>query len=100
MTKVIAKQEKAHQPFMHGYNASAIKNWSPETDKYAIYFRSRVPLAERIPPFAATQANPKLNAEPQVMNLSADYDKTDTMFKYNDTFCCNLLKYWQYTDLY
>lgn len=100
MTKVIAKQEKAHQPFMHGYNASAIKNWSPETDKYAKYFRSRVPLAERIPPFAATQANPKLNAEPQVMNLSADYDKTDTMFKYNDMFCCNLLKYWQYTDLY
>ncbi|MEK3888292.1 endo-beta-N-acetylglucosaminidase [Bacillus sp. FSL K6-3431] len=96
----MTKQDKAHQPFMHGYNANDMKNWSPETDKYAKYFRSRVPLAERIPPFSATQANPNLNAGPQVMNLSADYDKKDTVFKYNDTFCCNLLKFWQYTDLY
>lgn len=85
---------------MHGYNADNIKNWSPETDKHAKYLRSRVPLAERIPSFSATQANPKLSAEPQVMNLSADYDKENTSFKYNDTYCCNLLRFWQYTDLY
>ncbi|MFS0614211.1 endo-beta-N-acetylglucosaminidase [Lederbergia ruris] len=35
-----------------------------------------------------------------MINLSADYDKQDTAFKYNDTFCCNVLKFWQYTDLY
>lgn len=34
------------------------------------------------------------------MNLSADYDKEKTGYKYNDTFCSNLLKFWQYTDLY
>lgn len=64
-----------HQPYMHGYNVDQIKSWSPETDRFAKYFRSRVPLAERIPAFAPTQANPALSAEPQVMNLSADYDK-------------------------
>ncbi|WP_318615649.1 endo-beta-N-acetylglucosaminidase [Sporosarcina sp. YIM B06819] len=91
---------KAHQPTMYGYNANELKNWSPSTDKYAKYCRSRVPLANRIPAFAATQANPTLSAEPQVMNLSADYDKDSTGFKYSDSFCRNLLKFWQYTDLY
>ena len=94
------RQAKTHQPTMYGYNVNELKNWSPSNDKYAKYCRSRVPLAKRIPTFAATQANPTLSAEPQVMNLSADYDKDSTGFKYGDTFCRNLLKFWQYTDLY
>ncbi|MBO0600586.1 hypothetical protein I2483_02825 [Sporosarcina sp. E16_3] len=94
------KQAISHQPNLHGYNANELKNWTPQTDKHAKYFRSRVPLAKRIPSFSATQANPKLSAEPQVINLSADYDKETTSFKYSDSFCRNLLKFWQYTDLY
>ncbi len=94
------KRQRSHLPSMHGYNANDIKNWNPETDENAKYFRSRVPLAERIPTFSPTQANPRLSAEPQVMNLSADYDKENEGFKYNERFCCNVLKFWQYTDLY
>ncbi|MFF2502642.1 hypothetical protein ACFVTY_04530 [Streptomyces sp. NPDC058067] len=90
-----------HQPFMHGYNAASIKNWSPQTDRYAKYFRSRVPLATRIAPFAATQANPALATGPQLMNLSYDYDNSFfTAYKYNDVFARRLLRFWQYTDLY
>lgn len=92
----------AHQPYMYGYNAEQLKNWSPETDRYAKYFRSRIPIAERIPAFSATQANPLLSTEPQVMNLSADYDKDEVFdsFRYNDAFSRNLLNFWQYTDIY
>lgn len=91
----------AHQPSMHGYNAAQIKNWSPATDPLARYFRSRVPLAPRIAPFAATQANPALATGPQLMNLSYDYDNSFfTAFKYNDVYARRILRFWQYTDLY
>ncbi|KUJ67722.1 hypothetical protein ACZ90_26030 [Streptomyces albus subsp. albus] len=90
-----------HQPYMHGYDAAALKNWSPETDRWARYFRSRVPLAPRISPFAPTQADPALATGPQVMNLSYDYDNSFfTAHKYNDVFARRLLRFWQYTDLY
>jgi len=94
------ENENLHQPAMHGYHAKDMKHWSPETDPYAKYLRSRVPLAKRIPPFAATQANPELSPKPQVMNLAPDYNNRKTSYKYNDTFCCNLLKFWHYTDFY
>lgn len=51
------------QPYLHGYNAKELKNWSPETDPYAKYFRSRVPLAKRIEPFQPTQAHPQLTQD-------------------------------------
>ncbi|MEV0266969.1 hypothetical protein AB0I49_37300 [Streptomyces sp. NPDC050617] len=96
-----APDRAPHQPFMHGYDAAALKRWSPESDPHARYLRSRVPLAERIAPFAATQANPKLATAPQLMNLSFDYDNSFfTAFKYNDTFARRLLRFWQYSDLY
>ncbi|WP_409345558.1 endo-beta-N-acetylglucosaminidase [Paenibacillus sp. MBLB4367] len=90
----------SRQPRMHGYNAEDVKTWSPENDKDAKYFRSRVPLAKRIAPFVPTQAKPSLSAEPQVMNLSADYSKERKSYRYADAFCRNLHKFWQYTDLY
>ncbi|MFI8997484.1 hypothetical protein [Streptomyces sp. NPDC053542] len=90
-----------HQPFMHGYDAAALKSWSPETDRWARYFRSRVPLAARIPAFAATQADPHLATGPKLMNLSYDYDNSFfTAYKYGDVFARRLLRFWQYTDLY
>ncbi|MFM9369428.1 endo-beta-N-acetylglucosaminidase [Streptomyces sp. Da 82-17] len=90
-----------HQPYMHGYNAASLKNWSPQTDRWARYFRSRVPRAARIAPFAATQADPDLATGPQLMNLSYDYDNSFfTAYKYNDVYARRLLRFWQYTDLY
>ncbi|NBE55631.1 endo-beta-N-acetylglucosaminidase [Streptomyces boluensis] len=90
-----------HQPYLHGYNAASLKSWSPESDRYAKYFRSRVPLATRIAPFAATQADPELATGAQLMNLSYDYDNSFfTAYKYNDVFARRLLRFWQYTDLY
>lgn len=94
------KEYKSNQPFIWGYNAKGLKNWSPETDRHAQYLRSRVPINHRIPDFKETQANPSLSTAPQVMNLSADYDKEKTAVRYSDMFSSNLLKFWQYTDLY
>ncbi|MFC9246172.1 hypothetical protein ACFT7S_19855 [Streptomyces sp. NPDC057136] len=90
-----------HQPYMHGYDAASILSWSPDSDRWAKYFRSRVPLATRIAPFAATQADPRLKTAAKVMNLSYDYDNSFfTAYKYNDVFSRRLLRFWQYTDLY
>ncbi|WP_237712593.1 endo-beta-N-acetylglucosaminidase [Paenibacillus elgii] len=90
------------QPYLYGYNAKQIKEWTPESDPYAKYFRSRVPLAKRIGAFQPTQAHPELTSTAQVMNLSADYDKEEWFegYRYNDSFSRNVLKYWQYQDIY
>ncbi|MDK8183593.1 carbohydrate-binding protein [Paenibacillus sp. UMB4589-SE434] len=90
------------QPFLHGYNAKQMKEWTPESDPYAKYMRSRVPLAQRIQPFQPTQAHPELTTTAQVMNLSADYDKEEWFegYRYNDSFSRNVLKNWQYQDIY
>ncbi|MFG2648765.1 hypothetical protein [Streptomyces sp. NPDC048436] len=90
-----------HQPFMHGYDAEALKSWSPGVDRWARYFRSRVPLAQRIAPFPATQARPRLPTGAQVMNLCNDYDGAFfTARKYDDAFARRLLRFWQYSDFY
>ncbi|MGW6154760.1 endo-beta-N-acetylglucosaminidase [Streptomyces sp. NPDC055144] len=89
------------RPYMHGYDAAALKSWSPGTDRWARHFRSRVPLAPRIAPFPATQAHPDLATGPQLMNLTYDYD--DAFFtarKYGDAFARRLLRFWQYSDFY
>lgn len=90
------------QPYLHGYNAKELKAWSPDTDPYARFFRSRVPLVKRIAPFAPTQAHPALTYQAKVMNLSADYDKEEWFgaYRYNDSFSRNVLKFWQYQDIY
>ncbi|MCE5171679.1 Ig-like domain-containing protein [Paenibacillus profundus] len=90
------------QPYLHGYNARELREWSPGTDPYAPYFRSRVPLAKRIKPFQPTQAHPELTDAAKVMNLSADYDKEEWFgsYRYNDSFSRNILKFWQYQDIY
>ncbi|WP_405784556.1 hypothetical protein OG512_40135 [Streptomyces sp. NBC_01378] len=89
------------RPYMHGYDAAALKSWSPGTDRWARHFRSRVPLAPRIAPFPATQAHPDLATGPRLMNLTYDYD--DAFFtarKYGDAFARRLLRFWQYSDFY
>ncbi|MFF2473291.1 hypothetical protein [Streptomyces sp. NPDC058066] len=89
------------RPYMHGYDAAALKSWSPGTDRWARHFRSRVPLAPRIAPFPATQAHPDLATGPQLINLTYDYD--DAFFtarKYGDAFARRLLRFWQYSDFY
>ncbi|QKW09085.1 hypothetical protein HUT18_24585 [Streptomyces sp. NA04227] len=90
-----------HQPYLHGYNAAGLLSWTPESDPYAKYFRSRVPLATRIAPFAATQANPALRTEARVMNMSYDYDNAFfSAYRSNDQYARRLLRFWQYSDLY
>ncbi|MFF1396259.1 hypothetical protein ACFVZD_20910 [Streptomyces sp. NPDC058287] len=89
------------RPYMHGYDAAALKSWSPGTDRWARHFRSRVPIAPRIAPFSATQAHPDLATGPRLMNLTYDYD--DAFFtarKYGDAFARRLLRFWQYSDFY
>lgn len=51
--------------------------WSPETDPYAKYFRSRVPLVDRIGTFAPTQPNPSLDDRPQYLSLANDYMESE-----------------------
>lgn len=90
------------QPYIHGYNAKQLKNWSPESDPYAKYFRSHVPLADRIQPFQSTQANENLTTQAKVMSVSADYDKEQwfSAYRHYNSFSRNSLKFWQYQDIY
>ena len=90
-------------PSLHGYDAPAIKAWTPETDPFAKYFRSRVPLAKRIPTFAPTQANPHLTPTPQLLSLSNDYVEPNNKFvmhPYGDSFDAYALRFWQYLDTF
>lgn len=100
-TTVSAFSRGTHQPCIHGYHANDVINWSPETDEYAKYNRSRVPLATRIPAFSQTQAKPNLSTEPTFHCLAADYDGLDLRpVKYNDDYTAYLFNFWQYTDTY
>ncbi|GAA0596548.1 hypothetical protein GCM10010174_09780 [Kutzneria viridogrisea] len=92
----------AHEPFVHGYSASDLLTWRPETDPFAAHFRSRVPLATRIPAFAATQANPALSAAPKLSVVSSDYGYGEDLFprRHYDVFSANTDRFWQYLDVY
>ena len=48
-----------------------------KNDPGAKYFRSRVPVAKRIPAFSSTQAHPLLSDKPQLSNLMADFASID-----------------------
>ena len=48
-------------------------DYDPATDPYAKYVRSRVPLAKRIAADRATQANPKIDPRPQLLNMERQY---------------------------
>ena len=88
-----------HQPSTHGYNRANILNWSPETDGYAEFMRSKVPLQERNEAFTATQANPLLDQEVESLSLMGDYGiGFFDSFQYNDQFSQYLFNFWQYLD--
>ncbi|MEK5238895.1 hypothetical protein NST99_24700 [Paenibacillus sp. FSL L8-0470] len=98
------KNESAHgknQPSVHGYTSNQIADWSPETDPYAALLRSRVPLQQRIAPFAATQANPKLNPKVQMITVAGDYGNAFIEnAPYTNKFAQYHFNYWQYIDYY
>ncbi|WMJ23513.1 discoidin domain-containing protein [Paludicola sp. MB14-C6] len=101
VTKVDAYTVKTNQPYFHGYHADQVLNWSPTTDPYAKYNRSRVPLATRIPAFSQTQAKPTLSTEPTFHYLAEDYEGLALKpVKYNDIYSSYLFNFWQYTDTY
>ncbi len=90
-------------PSLHGYDAPAVKAWTPETDPFARYFRSRVPLAKRIRTFAPTQANPSLTPSPQLLSLSNNYVEPNNkvvMHPYGYSFDAYALRFWQYLDTF
>lgn len=90
-----------NQPFQHGYRAIDIENWTPETDSYAELLRAKVPMQERIEPFAPTQANPKLETGASLTNLNGDYGNSffDST-PYTNEFSQYVYNFWQYTDYY
>ncbi|MBS4178256.1 endo-beta-N-acetylglucosaminidase [Lederbergia citrea] len=90
-----------NQPYAHGYRVQDILEWNPKSDPYSKYLRSRVPLQPRITPFAATQANPSLSPETQLLNLAGDYGNAFfESYQSNDNFSSVLHNFWQYTDIY
>lgn len=91
----------ANQPNVHGYTSSHIANWSPQTDPDAELLRSRVPLQERIAPFAATQANPALSPQTRMMNVAGDYGNAFIEnAPYTNKFAQYHFNFWQYIDYY
>lgn len=51
----------------------ALLDYDPTTDPMAKYVRSRVPLARRIAPDRATQANPKIDPRARLLNIERQY---------------------------
>ena len=91
----------ANQPNVHGYTSDHILNWSPERDRGSEMLRSRVPLQERIEPFAATQANPDLSSKVQYMNVAGDYGNAFIEnAPYTNKFAQYHFNFWQYIDYY
>lgn len=90
-----------NQPSVHGYTSGHVLDWSPETDPYAELLRSRVPLQKRIDPLAATQANPNLDSNVKMMNVSGDYGNAFIEnAPYTNKFAQYHFNFWQYIDYY
>lgn len=92
---------KSAQPDLKGYRTQEIATWSPETDPYAEYLKADVPLQERNEPFKATQANPDLDSDAQIMLMQGDYG--NAFFEsplYNNDFSNLCFNFWQYTDYF
>ncbi|WP_020576473.1 endo-beta-N-acetylglucosaminidase [Actinopolymorpha alba] len=103
LTGTLAELSPMGLPFLHGYDAPAIKAWSPDTDPFAKYFRSRVPLARRIPTFAPTQAHPGLDDRPRLMTLANDYVEPGNFalaHRYGYHLQAYALRFWQYVDMF
>lgn len=83
----------------------ALLAYDPATDPDARYYRSTVPLAARIAPFAATQAYPALSSVPQVTNLSIYYegisndDETYQYVRYGNSIEPFVTRFHQYEDI-
>ena len=91
----------ANQPLMLGHRIIDLKNWNPETDPWADLMRAEVPLQENIAPYAATQANPALKSEAEVMYMAGDYGNSFNQgTPYNNQFSENMFNFWQYVDYY
>ncbi len=90
-----------NQPLFIGHRIIDLKNWSPETDPYSDLMRAEVPLQENIDPYAATQANPELGSDVQVMYMAGDYGNSFNQgTAYNNQFSENMFNFWQYVDYY
>jgi len=94
--------DQAHgvnQPSVHGYTSGHIADWSPERDPYAEMLRSHVPLQQRIAPFASTQANPNLDPDVKMTNVSGDYGNAFIEnAPYTNKFAQYHFHFWQYVD--
>lgn len=96
-----------NQPWVHSYRIDSLLDWSPKTDRYAEYNRAFIPLQERNEKYTATQANPNLTAEAELLVLAGDYQNgNDDMWNvgylsaYGDNFARYCFNYWQYMDYY
>jgi endo-beta-N-acetylglucosaminidase D len=91
----------ANQPYQHGYSATTLLDWDPRTDTDADRLRARIPLQRRADADPATQRDPALPAETQMLTLAGDYG--NAFFEshpYTNEFSQYLFNYWQYTDAY
>ncbi|MDO3408328.1 hypothetical protein QWJ34_00955 [Saccharibacillus sp. CPCC 101409] len=90
-----------NQPSVHGYTSGHILDWTPERDPDAELLRSRVPLQPRIAPLAATQANPQLDPNVQMINVAGDYGNAFIEnAPYTNKFAQYHFGFWQYIDYY
>ncbi|WP_296141062.1 endo-beta-N-acetylglucosaminidase [uncultured Tessaracoccus sp.] len=89
------------QPRFAGYRLQEIRDWSPQTDPYAEFLRADVPLQPRNAPDRATQANPELASDAEVMLMQGDYGNAffDTPIANND-FGNLAFSFWQYVDYF
>lgn len=91
-----------NQPTAHGYNREDILNWSPDTDEYAEFMRSRVPLQEQQRGFYRdTGPIHYWIRMMQSLALTGDYGiGYFESYQYNDDFSQYLFNFWQYLDVH
>jgi endo-beta-N-acetylglucosaminidase D len=99
----------ADHPGLDVFTAEAIDvllAYDPTTDPDARFFRSHVPVAARIAPFAATQALPELSSNPLVTDLSQYYeglsDQSYDVYqyvRYGDSINPFVTRFQQYHDI-
>ncbi|WP_026531245.1 endo-beta-N-acetylglucosaminidase [Haematomicrobium sanguinis] len=90
-------------PSTYGFWANDLLKWSPETDPHAKHFVCHIPRAERIAPFAQTQAHPSLDPRVQMLAIDGDYRGSiydERARAIGDEDYVYTFRFWPYLDVF
>ncbi|WP_216386874.1 endo-beta-N-acetylglucosaminidase [Arcanobacterium phocae] len=99
---VYNKEEKSlgsAQPKNMGHRLQDVRDWSPQTDPFAAFMRSDIPLQQRTQHDPSTQAHQSLDGKAEIMLMQGDYGNSFfDNFRANNDANQHTLQFWQYAD--